>query len=73
MGGELKKEREKCPFYLEECKRGTVQMCEVTGRTYCVRDIYNFTLCEYYQQYRKSKEESIPKSATHPRLPNWGA
>jgi len=73
LGAEIKKEREKCPFFIEDCKRGPVQMCEVTGRTYCVRDIHNYTLCEYYQQYRKSLEANTPKSASMARLPNWGA
>ena len=72
MGAEIKKKREKCPFFIEKCGRGAVQFCQATGRTYCVRDIYNYTLCEYYQKYRKSRTENTPKTATSPRLPNWG-
>ncbi|MFH1786843.1 MAG: hypothetical protein ABH829_04305 [archaeon] len=77
--GHIGKARERvCPFWItaavEEVYRPEpravfVTHCMATGRMICPRDPYHYETCEYYQKFRRSKDENVDRTTTMPRFP----
>lgn len=72
------KKKKVCPFWitetvvsrdLPEAKTVEVSHCLATGRNRCLRDIHRFNNCEFYLEFRKSREEATPGDRQMPRWP----